>query len=354
MRQEKIRAAIIGCGFWSRFQALSWKEHEGVELVGLYNRTREKAEKLSHLLGGVPVYDTPEEMIKEARPHVVDIITSEESHKFYTELAASLGVHVITQKPMASSWRDCLDMTGICQKAGVNLYVHDNWRWQAPIAAYRQALETNKIGPLHRARISYMNSFPVFDNQPFLKETEHFIIMDMGTHLFDTARSLYGEARSLTCLINRVNPAIKGEDVATILLEMERGMHLTIEMSYSSPVENDDFPYTRIHTEGKSGSLELAPNLWIRETSTGGWKNNETRSFQVSPPRRSWTDPEYVLSTASCEPAIGDILADLQGVRASGLRGESYLNSMLWVFAAYESAARGQTINIQEYRREIS
>ena len=39
------RFAVIGCGFWSQYQIAAWEEVGGVELVAVYNRSREKAEK---------------------------------------------------------------------------------------------------------------------------------------------------------------------------------------------------------------------------------------------------------------------------------------------------------------------
>ena len=351
--KDEIRVVLIGCGFWSRFQAPAWLEEKNVKIVGLYNRTRAKSDELSASLGGVPVFDSVKKMIEQAEPHVVDIITNEETHKHYTLLAARMGCHVITQKPMATNLKDCQEMINVCQKEGVKLFVHDNWRWQSPIAGYRRALKSGEIGQIHRGRITYANSFPVFDNQPFLKEAEKFILMDIGTHLFDTARSLYGEAKNLFCLTKKVNEEIKGEDVATVLLDMEGGVHLTIEMSYASPVEYDDFPYTRIHTEGKKGSLELAPELWIRKTISQGWERSQTTSHKISLASRTWADPDYILSTTSCEPAIKDIVADLRGDHVSELRGESYLNTMLWVFACYRSAEKGIKVNLIDFKRSL-
>lgn len=51
-----------------------------------------------------------------------------------------------------------------------------------------------------RARIDYANSFPVFDNQPALKKLEQFILADIGTHILDVSRFLFGEATELFCL----------------------------------------------------------------------------------------------------------------------------------------------------------
>ena len=57
-----------------------------------------------------------------------------------------------------------------------------------------------------------ISGFPVFANQPFLKELEQFILTDLGSHTLDTARFLFGEAESLYCQTRRVHPDIKGED----------------------------------------------------------------------------------------------------------------------------------------------
>lgn len=44
---SNLRFAMLGTGFWSRFQLAAWHELNGVECVALYNRTRGKAEALA-------------------------------------------------------------------------------------------------------------------------------------------------------------------------------------------------------------------------------------------------------------------------------------------------------------------
>jgi D-apiose dehydrogenase len=63
-----------------------------------------------------------------------------------------------------------------------------------------------------------ISGFPVFNNQPFLKELEQFILTDLGSHTLDTARFLFGEASSLYCQTRRIHADIRGEDVATIMM----------------------------------------------------------------------------------------------------------------------------------------
>lgn len=341
MSATPLRVGVFGCGFWAPFQIAGWGEVENVQIAGLYNRTRAKADELSQRLGGIPVFDRPEDLLR-AGIDVADIITNEETHRPLVELAAGLGVNAICQKPMASSLADCQAMVRACQDHGTRLMIHDNWRWQTPIRCLKEQLARGEIGRPFRLRLVYANSFPVFTKQPFLAELEHFILMDIGTHLLDTVRALVGEAKSLLCRTARVTPGIRGEDVATLLIEMRDGLHCTVDMSYASPVEHDRFPETFIHIEGEKGSLELAPDYWIRQTVNG-----RTTAYRTPPPVYAWADPAYQLSTTSVVPANREFAHCLRSGSRSETEGESYLRTMELVFAAYQSAAGGCVVHVE-------
>jgi predicted dehydrogenase len=50
------------------------------------------------------------------------------------------------------------------------------------------ASQSGAIGKPFRGRIDMLSGFPVFVNQPFLKQLEQFIITDLGSHTLDVAR----------------------------------------------------------------------------------------------------------------------------------------------------------------------
>src|SRR5690349_7094274 len=113
-----------------------------------------------------------------------------------------------------------------------------------------------------------ISGFPVFVNQPFLKDLEQFIITDLGSHLLDTARVLFGEATSLYCQTQRIHPDIQGEDVATIVLTMGQATSVVCQLAYAGKyLERERFPETLIFIEGERGSIELALDFWIRVTT---------------------------------------------------------------------------------------
>jgi predicted dehydrogenase len=334
-----LRFAIFGTGFWSRYQLAAWRELGGVECVALYNRTRAKAEALAQAFGVPAVYDDPEDLLRNERLDFIDIITDVDTHSRFVHMAAARRLPVICQKPLAPTYAEAERMVAACRDAGVPFFVHENWRWQTPIRQLKRMLDTGLIGRPFRARIAMVSGFPVFANQPFLAELEQFVVADMGSHVLDVARFLFGEAQRLYCQTRRVHPNIKGEDVATVMLEMG-GTTVVCEIGYAENfLERDRFPETFIFIEGERGSIELAPDFWLRMTTADG-----THSRRWPPPRYAWADPAYDLVHASIVSCNANILGALRAEAQAETIGEDNLRTVQLVFAAYESAASGQVV----------
>ncbi len=162
---------------------------------------------------------------KNEKLDFVDIITDVDTHSHFVKMALENGIkYIICQKPMAPDFETALKMVNLCKASGARLYVHENYRWQAPVRRFKQIIDSGVIGKPFKARVSFLSGFPVFDNQPFLRELDHFILTDMGSHVFDVVRFLFGECESLWCQTKAVNKGIKGEDLAVIMMEMANGM----------------------------------------------------------------------------------------------------------------------------------
>lgn len=335
-----LRVAIFGCGFWARFQIAAWRELDGVEIVALYNRTRAKAEALAQEFGIRAVYDDPEALIQEQHPDAIDIITDVDTHQQFVQLAARHRIPAICQKPMAPTLNAAQAMVTACAAAGIPLIIHENFRWQTPMRRLKHMLDRGMIGQPFRGRIQFASSFPVFDNQPFLKDLEQFIMTDVGSHMYDLARFLFGDAQRIYCRTRRVNPEIKGEDVATAVLQ-HGDITCICDMSYASRLEHERFPETYVLIEGERGSLELGPDYWIRCTTDQG-----TLAKRYPPPRYAWADPAYDLVHASIVPCNANILAALTGGSPAETSGADNLKTVQLVFAAYESAATGNVVDL--------
>ena len=337
-----LRFAMLGTGFWAWYQLPGWIEAGGVECVALYNRTVAKAEQLNAAFGGqMRVYGDVKELLDHEELDFIDVCTNVETHHEFTLMGAARGLDVVCQKPMAVSLAEAEDMLRVCQAAGVKLVINENWRWQYPIRMFKQTLDSGRIGKPFRARVHYANSFPVFDNQPFLKELEQFILTDIGTHILDTSRYLFGEASSLYAQTTRVHPDIKGEDVATCMMKMGDGLTVICEMSYASRTEIERFPETYIYVEGDRGFLELGPDYWVRETTEAG-----TLSRRYVPPRYEWANPAYDSIHSAIVPCQANLVAGLTGAGQAETSGADNLKTLRLVFGAYDSAKAGQTIHL--------
>ncbi len=337
--------ALIGAGFWAQYQLAAWQHVPDARCVAIHNRTRAKADALAARFSVPSVYDDVETLLAQENPDFVDVVTSVETHSHFVRVAAAHGTPVICQKPMATTIQEAGEMVTACRDAGVPLYVHENWRWQSPIRALKDALDRARIGRPFRATIEYNSSFPVFDNQPFLRRLERFIITDMGSHLLDVARFLFGEASSLYCQTQRVQPDIAGEDAATVILRMSDGMTVVIEMSYASRTEHERFPETFITIEGKRGTLQLAPDFWLRETTAEG-----TLARRVPPPRYDWADPAYDVVHSSIVPCNRNLFDALCGRGQAETTGDDNLRTLSLVYGAYESAETDRVIHPNDVR----
>jgi len=342
---EKLKFAVIGCGFWSRFQIGAWTEVEGAELVAVYNRTRSKAENIAEYFKVPRIYDNPEELFRKEKLDFVDIITDVETHAVFVELALKHGIkNIICQKPMAPDFPTAKKMVQMCSNAGARLYIHENYRWQAPVRRFKQIIDSGVIGKPFKARVSFLSGFPVFDNQPFLKELDHFILTDMGSHVLDVTRFLFGECEELWCQTRAVNKGIKGEDVASLLMKMKNGMPVFSELSYASIVEHDSFSTLYILAEGEKGSVYLGPEFEIRTTTKSG-----TTSEIVQFPSYSWADPDYIVNHESGIHINRNILNDMLGKGKAENTGADNLETVRLIWACYESASSGKTIRIKEF-----
>jgi len=335
----ELRFAVFGAGFWAQYQLAGWRELEGARCVAIYNRTPAKAEALARRFGVPAVYADAEELLRRERPDFVDVITSVETHAPLVHLAARHGVPVICQKPMATTLPEAEGMVAACREAGVSFFVHENWRWQTPIRALRRALDSGAIGRPFRARLDFVYSFPVFDNQPFLKELDQFILTDMGSHILDVARFLFGEASSLYCQAQRIHGDIRGEDVVTVVMRMGSAT-VVCNLSYASPREDERYPQTYAFVEGEKGSAELGPDYCLRVTTAAG-----TEASRHAPPSYAWANPLYDVVHASIVACNANILSALRGEGQAETTGADNLRTVRLVFASYDSTARDEVVH---------
>ena len=336
-----LRFAVLGAGFWAGFQVPAWFEVGGVELVAVYNRTVARGQAFGRRHGVARVYGDPEELFRCESLDFVDIITEAPAHESLVLLAAQHRVPVICQKPMAPDYAAACRIVAACRQAGVPFMIHENFRWQTTLRALKGILDEGVIGRTFRARLAFVFYNPtVFENQPLLKTLPRLALPDVGSHLLDLARFYFGEPHSLYATVFRTRPDIMGEDVATVVLKIG-DMTCTCEMSYSTCTEWCHFPETLAYIEGDRGTIEVAPDYWIRVTTAAG-----VHARRYPPPRYAWADPMYDIVHASIVPCNAHLLHALKTGQPAETSGEDNLKTMRLVYGAYDSVAANQVITL--------
>lgn len=339
--KRNLRFAMAGTGFWSRYQLHGWRELPGCECVALYNRTRSKAEALAREFGIAAVYDDYAGMLERETLDFVDIVTGVEQHAGMARAAADRGLAVVCQKPMAADLAGATAMAAHAKGRGTTLLINENWRWQPQIRALADAMKRAPLGRIWRAHLNYSNSFPVFENQPFLRDLDKFILTDIGTHILDTMRFLFGEADTVCCHTHRVAPGIKGEDAATALFRMRSGATVSVNMSYASRVRGERFPEVYITAEGEDCSVSLDFDCNVHVVTREG-----TVTTRHPPPFYPWADARYAVVHASIVDAQRNLLAGLRGEAAAETTASDNLETLRLVFACYDSASRNAVVAI--------
>jgi predicted dehydrogenase len=339
---KKSRLGLIGCGFFARNHLHAWKMIPEVELVAVCDIDPAKAEAARAEFGAGKAYSDAAAMLRDERLDFVDIATTMGSHRPLAELAAGQGVHAIVQKPLAPSWEDCTAIADAFHKAGRRLMVHENFRFQTPILAVRQALAAGKIGKPHFAQISFRSGFDVYAAQPYLAKEDRFILLDLGIHLLDILRVLMGEVVSVQCQTQRINPKIMGEDVATALFRHESGAVSVVDCSYASKVEPDPFPQTLLKVEGEKGSLELQADYRLRIISDG-----QLSVRSVEPSLLPWASKPWHGLQESVLNAQKHWVESFRAGREAETSGADNLKTYALVMACYDSARTHATVRPQ-------
>ncbi|WP_413993811.1 Gfo/Idh/MocA family protein [Labrys okinawensis] len=334
------RGALIGCGFFAINQLHAWRDIEGADIVALCDRDPARLALAGDQFGISARYADAEKMLRAEKPDFVDIATTVASHRPLVELAARLRIPVTCQKPFALSMKDARAMVEACQQAGVPLMIHENFRWQSAIQAVKARLDAGAIGKPFWARVSFRSGYDVFSGQPYLAEGRRFIVEDLGIHILDIARFLFGEVTRLSARMMRVNPAIKGEDVATMLLDHSSGVISVVDCSYATRLPVEPFPETLVEIDGDAGTLRLGQGYRLTVNRPGGLEETD-----LSPPLLHWASRPWHNIQESVLAIQQHWLDCLRSGREPSTSGYDNIGTMALVEAAYASAANGESVD---------
>ncbi len=336
---RQLKGAVIGCGFFAQNHLNGWADIEGVEIVAVCDRDKAKAEAMRERFGIARAYDDAEAMFAAEALDFVDIPTTMETHEVLVGLAVAHGVPTIVQKPFAPDLDACRRMVAAASAAGVPLMVHENFRFQHVSRAVKRIIDSGEIGDLTYCRLSWRTGFDIYAGQPYLALVKRFVIMDVGIHILDLARYLFGDANSVFCRTQQIKEGIAGEDAATILLQHDSGALSVLDVSYASRRGVEIFPHTLIDIEGTKGTIEVRADHAIT-VSGPGFSRTEVVPHDV----RSWTSEPWTLIQDSVVETQRHFVECLRSGTEPETSGRDSLLTYGLLEAAYASAKSGEMV----------
>ncbi|MGI9478838.1 MAG: Gfo/Idh/MocA family protein [Hyphomicrobiaceae bacterium] len=338
-----LKVAAVGAGYFSRFQYEAWHRLETVDLVGVCNRTADKAQEIADLYAIPAVFTDIETMISETRPDLIDIITPPETHLEAIRIAARHGVDAICQKPFCTDAATARQATRIAADAGIDLVIHENFRFQPWYRKIKELLDGGAVGTPYQVTFRLrpgdgQGPQAYLDRQPYFQQMERFLVHETAIHLIDTFRYLFGDVTAVYADLRKLNPAIAGEDAGTILMDFDSGARGVFDGNRLADHKADNRRLTmgELLIEGSNGTIELDGDGTITRRAHG---NNDTQAVAYD-----WRNHAF---GGDCVFLLQRAVFDARLCKtAPENRAADYLRNLDIEEAVYRSSAEGRKIEV--------
>ncbi len=223
-----IKVAVAGTGYFAQFHFEAWRRLPGIELVAACSLDP------ASLVEAAARYLIPRqfadvgEMLDATRPDLLDIAAPPAAHRSILEEAARRDVNAICQKPFGGDLKTAREMVRIAADGGITLIVHENFRFMPWYREARRLLDRGRLGEPYGISFRLrpgdgQGPRAYLERQPYFQKMPRFLIHETAIHLIDVFRFLLGEVNGVFARLRRLNPAIKGEDAATVLFDFASG-----------------------------------------------------------------------------------------------------------------------------------
>jgi predicted dehydrogenase len=180
--------AIVGCGGVVGDGHLPAYSKYGFNVVGLHDRTPEKAAALARRFGVGRVFPTLDDVLGDESVEIVDVATRVEGRIELIERALRAGKHVLAQKPLAGDLDAAAAAVAAADAAGRRLAVNQNGRWAPAWRAATLLVERGAIGDAFAVTHVLDKALDFVLASPRVNALEHFLIHDYAVHWIDISR----------------------------------------------------------------------------------------------------------------------------------------------------------------------
>jgi len=193
MIPRRRRGALVGFGFIAENGHVPAYARSGeFEIVAVADICEARREAAARALPGARIYESHEALIRDMRDlDFVDITTPPYAHAAIARDALQHGLHVLCEKPLATSVEDARLTVQEAERAKRVLFPVENYKHAPVIVAVRRLLDTGLIGTVHDVTLSTFRNTHARGvkewNESWRRERRYAgggVAMDHGSHTF--------------------------------------------------------------------------------------------------------------------------------------------------------------------------
>ncbi len=342
IRAGKIRVAVVGCGRIAQrhFEGLA-AHADSMELAAVCdNRQDILAEHVArHRVKG---YKNYEELLRSGDCDLVSLCTPSGLHAEQTILAARHGVHVMTEKPMATRWHDGLAMVKACDEHNVRLFVIKQNRRNPTLQLLKRAVDEKRFGKIYMAHLNVFWTRPqaYYDSAKWRGtwEMDGGAFMNQASHYVDLLEWLIGPIADVQAMTGTLGRDIEVEDTGVLNVRWRSGALGSMAVTMLTWPKNLEGSITIL---GENGTARL-----------GGVAVNEVQIWDFAEPK----DYDASIGSAGYETAsvygVGhplyfkNVVDTFRGETQPETDGREGLKSLEVLIAAYISARDRKTVSL--------
>ncbi len=215
-----VKVAVIGAGMMGKNHLKTYKNLQGVELVGVYDIFPEAREKAAEMFG-IKAFSSLEEVA--ANVDAVSVVTTSVTHADVGEFFLNRGIHCMMEKPLATTEEGCKRLIDAAAKNNVTLLVGHIEQFNPAVEQMHKILhDTTKIRSLTAQRMSAASG----------RITDVDVSMDLMIHDAEIILSLVqSPIKNIQASAVTTPDHPEGKDYITALLTFENGVTANITAS---------------------------------------------------------------------------------------------------------------------------
>jgi scyllo-inositol 2-dehydrogenase (NADP+) len=191
--------------------------HDGFELYGVFERTKNLAEE-KYL--GIKTFRSLEAMLADEAIELVIVNTPNYTHYDYAKLALLAGKHVVIEKPFTNTVAEAEELIALAEKQNKKISVYQNRRWDSDFKTTQKVVQQGLLGEIVEAEIHFDRYNEALSYKQH-KETPGpgaGILPDLGPHLIDQALQLFRMPEGVFADATNLRPISKVEDYIELIL----------------------------------------------------------------------------------------------------------------------------------------